>query len=102
MMKKKQSRKFKKLKSLLLLLAWVNVKYNLSVQLRDVQFTFVLQNKSDNSNGHALIGQQYCPPCTSKLSNPDGASKQIGQQYCPPCTSKLSNLDGASKQIGQQ
>jgi hypothetical protein len=25
--------------------------------------------------------------------------KQIGQQYCPPCTSKLSNPDGASKQI---
>jgi hypothetical protein len=37
-----------------------------------------------------------------KMSNPDGASKQIGQQYCPPCTSKLSNPDGASKQIGQQ
>jgi hypothetical protein len=51
----------------------------------------VLQNKSDNSNGHALL-----------LSTPDGASKQIEQQYCPPCTSKLSNQDGASKQIGQQ
>jgi hypothetical protein len=31
-----------------------------------------------------------------------GASKQIGQQYSPPCTSKLSNPDDASKQIGQQ
>jgi hypothetical protein len=31
--------------------------------------------------------QLYCHcPCTSKLLNPDGASKQIGQQYCPVST----------------
>jgi hypothetical protein len=53
----------------------------------------VLQNKSDNSNGHTLL--------YSLFATPDGASKQIGQLYCP-CTSKLLNPDGAAKQIGQQ